>query len=78
MIAAFNSGSDHDELRRHRVRCGRRACSASCASWPALLFLQHGTAKHFKFPLVPMFAKLELMSLPGIAGVIEIVGGACF
>ena len=39
-----------------------------------LLFLQHGTAKHFKFPVVPMFAKLELASLPGIAGVIEIVG----
>lgn len=39
-----------------------------------LLFLQHGTAKHLKFPVVPMFAKLELMSLPGIAGVIEIVG----
>lgn len=39
-----------------------------------LLFLQHGTAKHFKFPVMPMFAKLELASLPGIAGVIEIVG----
>ncbi len=39
-----------------------------------LLFLQHGTAKHFKFPTVPMFAKLELWSLPGVAGVIEIVG----
>ena len=39
-----------------------------------LLFLQHGTAKHLKFPVVPMFAKLELMTLPGIAGVIEIVG----
>ena len=39
-----------------------------------LLFLQHGTAKHLKFPVVPMFAKLELVSLPGIAGVIEIVG----
>ena len=39
-----------------------------------LLFLQHGTAKHLKFPVVPMFAKLELMSLPGVAGVIEIVG----
>jgi putative oxidoreductase len=39
-----------------------------------LLFLQHGTAKHLKFPTVPMFAKLELWSLPGVAGVIEIVG----
>ncbi|MDP1750388.1 MAG: DoxX family protein [Reyranella sp.] len=39
-----------------------------------LLFLQHGTAKHFKFPVVPMFAKLEPMSLIGAAGAIEIVG----
>jgi putative oxidoreductase len=39
-----------------------------------LLFLQHGTAKHLKFPMVPMFAKLELASLAGVAGVIEIVG----
>ena len=39
-----------------------------------LLFLQHGTAKHLKFPVVPMFAKLEPVSLLGAAGVIEIVG----
>ena len=39
-----------------------------------LLFLEHGTAKHLKIPVVPMFAKLELFSLAGIAGVIEIVG----
>ncbi|MDI1283736.1 MAG: DoxX family protein [Reyranella sp.] len=39
-----------------------------------LLFLQHGTAKHLKFPVVPMFAKLEPVSLIGAAGVIEIVG----
>ncbi len=39
-----------------------------------LLFLQHGTAKHLKFPTVPMFAKLEPVSLLGAAGVIEIVG----
>jgi putative oxidoreductase len=40
-----------------------------------LLFLQHGTAKHLKFPSVPMFSKLEPVSLLGAAGVIEIVGG---
>jgi uncharacterized membrane protein YphA (DoxX/SURF4 family) len=39
-----------------------------------LLFLQHGTAKHLKFPVVPMFAKLEPMSLIGAAGAIEIIG----
>jgi putative oxidoreductase len=43
-----------------------------------LLFLQHGTAKHLKFPKVPMFDKLEpfsLSSLSGIAGYLELVGG---
>jgi putative oxidoreductase len=43
-----------------------------------LLFLQHGTAKHLKFPTVPMFDKLEpfsLSSLSGIAGYLELVGG---
>lgn len=40
-----------------------------------LLFLQHGTAKHFKFPLVPMFAKLDPISMLGVAGALEIVGG---
>ena len=40
-----------------------------------LLFLQHGTAKHLKFPTVPMFAKLDPMSLVGIAGYLELVGG---
>ncbi len=39
-----------------------------------LLFLQHGTAKHLKIPAVPMFAKLEPLSLLGAAGAIEIVG----
>jgi putative oxidoreductase len=43
-----------------------------------LLFLQHGTAKHLKFPSVPMFDKLEpfsLSSLSSIAGYLELVGG---
>jgi putative oxidoreductase len=39
-----------------------------------LLFLQHGTAKHLKSPVVTMFAKLEPISLLGLAGVLEIVG----
>jgi putative oxidoreductase len=40
-----------------------------------LLFLQHGTAKLFKLPVIPMFANLSLASLPGIAGILELVGG---
>jgi putative oxidoreductase len=41
-----------------------------------LLFLQHGTAKHLKFPVLPSFAKLDPTSMPGIAGYFELVGGA--
>lgn len=41
----------------------------------ALLFLAHGTAKLFGFPAVPMFANLQVVSLLGLMGVIEIVGG---
>ena len=41
-----------------------------------LLLLQYGIAKLFKYPAVPMFAKVELMSLYGAAGSIELVLGA--
>ena len=41
-----------------------------------LLLLQHGTAKILKFPTVPMFANVDLSSLSGIAGFLELIGGA--
>ncbi|MDE2451774.1 MAG: DoxX family protein [Gammaproteobacteria bacterium] len=40
-----------------------------------LLFLQHGCAKLFHVPYQPMFAHLPLMTLLGLQGVIEVVGG---
>jgi len=41
-----------------------------------LLFLQHGTAKLLKFPVVDMFKDgVPLVSLMGLAGVLELVGG---
>jgi putative oxidoreductase len=40
----------------------------------ALLFLQHGLAKHFGFPHVASFDNLQVFSLIGLAGAIEIVG----
>ena len=42
----------------------------------ALLILQFGLAKIVKFPLSPNFAKVELLSLTGAAGSIELVLGA--
>ncbi len=42
----------------------------------ALLFLQHGFAKLFHAPHVAMFDNLKLFSMMGLAGVLELVGGA--
>jgi putative oxidoreductase len=41
----------------------------------AFLFMAHGTMKWFGFP-APFPSPITLWSLPGIAGVMEIVGGA--
>jgi putative oxidoreductase len=41
----------------------------------AYLFIQHGTAKLLHMPHVAMFDQVQLMSLIGLAGVIELVGG---
>ena len=41
----------------------------------AYLFIQHGTAKLFGFPYQAMFDDLELFSLMGLAGVLELAGG---
>jgi putative oxidoreductase len=40
-----------------------------------LVFLQYGLAKLFKWPPVPMFAKVEWASLYGVAGTLELIGG---
>ena len=39
-----------------------------------LEFLQHGTAKYLKFPVVPMYADFQPLSPAGVAGVFELVG----
>jgi putative oxidoreductase len=42
-----------------------------------LLFVEHGTMKFFNFPPSDMFAGgVELVSLMGLAGLLELVGGA--
>jgi putative oxidoreductase len=41
----------------------------------ALLLLQHGTAKLFGFPHIAMFDNVQLLSLLGIAGILEFAGG---
>jgi putative oxidoreductase len=41
-----------------------------------LVILQFGMAKLVKWPAVPMFAKIEWLSLYGAAGTFELIGGA--
>jgi putative oxidoreductase len=41
----------------------------------ALLFIPHGTAKLFGFPHVAYFDNLQIFSLIGLAGIIEVFGG---
>ncbi len=42
----------------------------------ALLLIPHGTAKLFGVPHIAMFDGLRLVSLLGLAGILELVGGA--
>lgn len=42
----------------------------------AFLFMQHGTAKLFAIPYVTRFDNMQIWSLSGIAGILEVVGGA--
>jgi len=42
----------------------------------AYLFIQHGTAKLLGFPHIPDMGSVQLMSLIGAAGLIEVIGGA--
>lgn len=39
------------------------------------LFLQHGSAKLLGMPHIAMFDGLQLMSLMGVAGILELAGG---
>jgi putative oxidoreductase len=41
----------------------------------AALYMQHGMAKLLHVPYVAMFDDVQLMSLLGLAGVLELVGG---
>lgn len=43
-----------------------------------LELMQHGTAKFLGFPVVPSLANASVTSLSGMAGVLELIGGALF
>ncbi len=53
----------------------RRRALAALRIVTAYLFLTHGTAKLFGVPHQPMFDGLQLVSLIGVAGMLELGGG---
>ena len=61
----------HPELRPS----GRRGCSAILRIVAALIFMEHGTQKLLGFP-PSEHPGPELFSLSGIAGILELIGGA--
>jgi putative oxidoreductase len=63
-----------DQFNRMLARCEPMVLSIFRIMVGLLLF-QYGVAKLFKFPPVPMFEKVELMSLYGAAGSIELILG---
>ena len=46
--------------------------------YTGLLLLAHGTAKILGFPAVPSFANVQIGSLSGMGGLIELIGGILF
>ena len=44
----------------------------------ALIFIEHGTQKLFGFPPSPRGGTVELFSLMGLAGTLEVLGGLLF
>ena len=55
------------ELRRIAMARWRRSCSASCASSPACIFLEHGTQKFLGFPAgARCRAAASLLDNPGL------------
>ena len=43
---------------------------------PAIVFIEHGTMKHFGFPAAMEGGTVPLFSLMGFAAILEVVGGA--
>ena len=63
-----------DQFNRMLARCEPMVLSIFRIMVGLLLF-QYGVAKLFKYPPVPMFEKVQLMSLYGAAGTLELVLG---
>lgn len=62
-------------LRKETLQAYTPYALAALRIVTAYLFIQHGTAKLFGLPHQEMFDGLQLFSLIGLAGVLEVAGG---
>jgi putative oxidoreductase len=81
-VATNRRGFRDIPARRHRMALDRTFYDTWTPRAQALLrivtgylFLTHGTSKLFGVPHMAMFDNLQILSLFGIAGVLELVGG---
>jgi putative oxidoreductase len=84
-LTDFLSGRDLASAAQAIGRAGMGSIDSALNRWSsaalsvlrmvtAFLYLQHGTAKLFHVPHVAMFDQLQVLTLDGIAGLLEIVG----
>jgi putative oxidoreductase len=76
-----------DFRTRTRLPPGETIMNETLAAWApralsvlriitGLMIIEHGMAKYVGFPAVPALANVQPLSMPGIGGMIELVGGA--
>jgi putative oxidoreductase len=89
VATCFPSAPRHDTNRDQQQSQGETIMNETLAAWTprvlsvlriyaGLLLFAHGTAKILGFPAVPNFANVQINSLVGASGLIELIGGALF
>lgn len=74
-VAAFIDTENQGLTMEHFAETWRPQLLSVLRIVTALLFIPHGTAKLFGWPHVAYFDNLEIFSLMGVAGLLEVFGG---
>src|SRR6476469_6869134 len=69
------SSTTYSHVSKFSIESLKPAAFAALRIMTGLLFLEHGASKLLGFPHDPKLDALQLFSLMGLAGVLELVGG---
>jgi putative oxidoreductase len=69
------SSTTYSHASKFSIESLKPVAFAALRIMTGLLFMEHGTSKLLGFPHEPKFDALQLFSLMGLAGVLELVGG---